>query len=116
MFETESSEEDEAKFEHNDEAKVVVTKAVTVSMEPPEESSHFVAVEVPLPSFSTRTSTPTELPSRICCSSNFVTGSILQGIYGEASNWREEVKEDLAATKSNSFIRAETEECVCLVG
>jgi len=118
IFETES-EEDESKSEHNDEsnvkAKVVITKAVTVSMEP-ENSSNFVAVEVPLPTFSTKTTTPADLPSRICCSSSFVTGTILQSMYGDSSNWRDEVKEDLAAAKANSFIHAATEECVCLVG
>jgi len=104
---------------------VIITKGVTVTMknEPysedslddPEECINIT--EVPYSSPEVTRSSPASLPSLICCSDSYMTGTVLQGCFQQTSeSWRTHLQSDLFATASNNFVTSVTDESICVVG
>lgn len=104
---------------------VIITKATTVTMknEPysddslddPDECINIT--EVPFTSPEVIGSSTAPLPSLICCSDSYMTGTVLQGCYKQTSeSWRSTLQSDLLATAANNFVTSITEECICVVG
>ena len=104
---------------------VIITKGVTVTMkyepyldDPVDEPDECINItEVPFTSPEVSGASPAPLPSLICCSDSYMTGTVLQGCHSQTSeSWRTNLQSDLLATAANNFVTAVTEESICIVG
>merc|ERR1712192_261113 len=78
-----------------------------------------MVTELPLLMPEVVSSKPAPLPSLMCCTSEYIPGTVLQGCHqaGDKSEaWRAPLQADLLASAANSFVSPRTEECVAVVG
>ena len=104
---------------HTPEEGVIITKGVPVTMKAENEDyDDFIEVtEVPLTPFEVTSSKPATLPSLICCSDQYMPGTLLQGCYNQDGDcWRGSLQSDLLATANNHFVSGSADESICVVG
>jgi len=101
----------------------LVTKAVMGGVLVDEvkeaELEGVMMTELPLLMPEVVSSKPAALPSFMCCTSEYIPGTVLQGCHqaGDKSEaWRAPLQADLLASAANSFVSPRTEECVAVVG
>lgn len=98
---------------------VVITKGVSVTMKAEDEDQDdFIEItEVPLTPFEITSSKPAILPSLICCSDQYMPGTLLQGCFNQdGEGWRSNLQSDLLATANNHFVSGSADESICVVG
>jgi len=102
-----------------DDEDIVVTRGVPIAMEKADNNTgeYIDVTEIPAIPIETVSTAPASLPSLICCSDQYMPGTLIQGCYNMADDsWRASLQNDLLATAGNHLVAGCTDECISVVG